>query len=86
VQDRREIVAIYDRKLELKLSTALQEHLVRRTEGLAERERGLPFTGDHIYAVARALKRQVIRTGKAEFTPEDIDRALQRKTRATIVS
>ena len=85
VQDRREIVAIYDRKLELKLSTALQEHLVRRTEGLAERERGLPFTGDHIYAVCRALKRQVIRTGKAEFTPEDIDRALQRKTRATIV-
>ena len=85
VQDRREIVAIYDRKLELKLSPALQEHLVRRTEGLAERERGLPFTGDHIYAVCRALKRQVIRTGKAEFTPEDIDRALQRKTRATIV-
>ena len=85
VQDRREIVAIYDRKLELKLSTALQEHLVRRTEGLAERERGLPFTGDHIYAVCRALKRQVIRTGTAEFTPEDIDRALQRKTRATVV-
>ncbi|MBK7825762.1 AAA family ATPase [Nannocystis sp.] len=85
VQDRREIVAIYDRKLGLGLSTALQEHLVRRTEGLAERERGLPFTGDHIYAVCRALKRQVIRTGKAEFTPEDIDRALQRKTRATVV-
>lgn len=85
VQDRREIVAIYDRKLGLGLSTALQAHLVRRTEGLAERERGLPFTGDHIYAVCRALKRQVIRTGTAEFTPEDIDRALQRKTRATVV-
>jgi len=85
VQDRREIVAIYDRKLELGLPGELQEHMVRRTEGLAERERGLPFTGDHIYAVCRALKRQAIRVGERKFTPEDIDRALQRKTRAAIV-
>lgn len=85
VQDRREIVEIYDRKLELGLSRELQEHLVRRTEGLAERARGLPFTGDHIYAVCRALKRQAIRTGEKKFAPEDIDRALQRKTRAVVV-
>ncbi|MCY1060862.1 AAA family ATPase [Nannocystis sp. SCPEA4] len=85
VQDRREIVEIYDRKLELGLSRELQEHLVRRTEGFAERARGLPFTGDHIYAVCRALKRQAIRTGEKKFSPEDIDRALQRKTRAAVV-
>lgn len=85
VQDRREIVEIYDRKLELGLSRELQEHLVRRTEGLAERARGLPFTGDHIYAVGRALKRQAIRTGEKSFTSDDIDRALQRKTRAAVV-
>lgn len=85
VQDRREIVEIYDRKLELGLSRELQEHLVRRTEGYAERARGLPFTGDHVYAVCRALKRQAIRTGEKKFAPEDIDRALQRKTRATVV-
>lgn len=84
-QDRREIVDIYDRKLELGLSDALKEHLVRRTEGLAERERGLPFTGDHLYAVCRALKRQALRTGEARYTPEDIDRALQRKTRSPVV-
>jgi cell division protease FtsH len=85
VHDRREIVAIYDRKLELGLGKELQEHLVRRTEGLAERERGLPFTGDHIYAVCRALKRQQLRTGERNFGPGDIDRALQRKTRAQVV-
>jgi cell division protease FtsH len=85
VQDRREIVEIYNRKLELGLSPALCEHLVRRTDGLAERERGLPFTGDHIYAVCRALKRQAIRTGVANFNSEDIDRALQRKTRAAVI-
>lgn len=84
-QDRREIVEIYDRKLELGMSRELQEHLVRRTEGLAERARGLPFTGDHIYAVCRALKRQAIRTGERQFSPEDVDRALQRKTRAAVV-
>jgi cell division protease FtsH len=83
--DRREIVEIYDRKLELGLSKELQEHLVRRTDGLAERERGLPFTGDHIYAVCRALKRQTLRTGEKKFAPADIDRALQRKTRAQVV-
>jgi cell division protease FtsH len=85
VHDRREIVAIYDRKLELGLGKELQEHLVRRTEGLAERERGLPFTGDHIYAVCRALKRQQLRTGERNFGQGDIDRALQRKTRAQVV-
>jgi cell division protease FtsH len=85
VTDRREIVDIYNRKLELNLSPALCEHLVRRTDGLAERDRGLPFTGDHIYAVARALKRQAIRTGQAHFVADDIDKALQRKTRTTVV-
>jgi cell division protease FtsH len=83
--DRREIVDIYNRKLELGLSKELCEHLVRRTDGLAERERGLPFTGDHIYAVCRALKRQALRTGESKFVAADIDRALQRKTRAAVV-
>lgn len=84
-QDRREIAEIYDRKLELGLSAELREHLVRRTDGLAERERGMPFTGDHIYAVCRALKRQALRTGDKRFVSDDIDRALQRKTRAAVV-
>ncbi len=84
-QDRREIVDIYNRKLELGMSKELCEHLVRRTDGLAERERGMPFTGDHINAVCRALKRQALRTGEHRFVAEDIDRALQRKTRAAVV-
>lgn len=85
VTDRREIVDIYNKKLELGLPPSLCEHLVRRTDGLAERDRGLPFTGDHIYAVCRALKRQAIRTGQSNFTAEDIDKALQRKTRTAVI-
>ncbi len=83
--DRREIVRIYDRKLGLGLTDALVDHLVRRTEGMADREKGIPFSGDHLYAVCRALKRQSLRAGPAAFTAEDIDRALQRKTRRPVV-
>ncbi|MCA9660474.1 MAG: AAA family ATPase, partial [Myxococcales bacterium] len=83
--DRRAIVDIYDRKLGLGLSPQLRDHLVRRTDGLADRGRGLPFTGDHIYAVCRALKRQALRTGSLEFDSDDIDRALQRKSRAAVI-
>ncbi len=83
--DRRQIAEIYDRKLGLELGASLVDHLVRRTDGLADRGRGLPFTGDHIYAVCRALKRQALRTGVREFCREDIDRALQRKSRAAVV-
>jgi len=83
--DRAAIAEIYDRKLGLQLGAALRDHLVRRTDGLADRGRGLPFTGDHIYAVCRALKRQALRTGKIEFTSADIDRALQRKSRAAVI-
>jgi cell division protease FtsH len=61
------------------------EHLVRRTEGYADREKGIPFSGDHLQAVCRALKRQQIRDGEKAFTTDDIDRALQRKTRRPIV-
>lgn len=83
--DRDAIIRIYDRRLGLQLTDALVAHLVRRTEGLADRERGLPFTGDHLHAVCRALKRQALRTGAAAFTPEDVDRALERRTRRAVV-
>lgn len=84
-EDREEIIKIYDRKFGLGLTEALVAHLVRRTEGLADREKGIPFSGDHLYSVCRALKRQALRTGVASFTAEDIDRALQRKTRRPVV-
>lgn len=86
-EDRKEIVKIYDQKLKLGLSEPLIRHMVRRTEGVADREHGLPFTGDHIYALCRALKRQSLRAGSnaQKFSTEDIDRALQRNTRRPIV-
>ncbi|MEZ4466647.1 MAG: hypothetical protein R3F43_19915 [bacterium] len=83
--DRRAIIEIYDRKLGLSLAPALVDHLVRRTDGLADRSQGLPYTGDHLYAVCRALKRQALRTGDGVFTPDDVDRALERRSRRPVV-
>jgi cell division protease FtsH len=83
--DRKAIVQIYDKRFGLHLSEALINHLVRRTEGMADREKSIPFSGDHLYAVCRALKRQQLRTGTETFTVDDIDKALQRKTRRSVV-
>lgn len=84
-EDRKEIIKIYDRKMALGLTEDVINHLVRRTEGLADREKGIPFSGDHLYSVCRALKRQSLRTGSTAFTTDDVDRALQRKTRRPVV-
>ncbi len=84
-EDRDAIIRIYNKKFNLDLSDALIKHMVRRTEGLADREKGIPFAGDHIQAVCRALKRQAIRQGSTTFTNDDIDKALQRKTKRPVV-
>ena len=84
-EDRKAISKIYSARFGLNLSDELIAHLVRRTEGLADREKNIPFSGDHLQSVCRALKRQSLRTGSAVFTTEDVDRALQRKTRRAIV-
>jgi cell division protease FtsH len=84
-EDRAEIARIYSKKMTLNLDDDLINHMVRRTDGLADRERGYPFTGDHLYSICRALKRQALRTGANIFTNDDIDKALQRKTRRQIV-
>jgi cell division protease FtsH len=84
-EDREEIVRIYDRKLDLRLSNEVIGHMVRRTEGYADHEAGIPFSGDHLYAVCRALKRQAFREGSASFSAADVDRALERRTRRPIV-
>ncbi len=89
-EDRKAILDIYNKKMGLGLDDKIIAHLVRRTEGYADREKGIPFTGDHIYAVCRALKRQQLRApgrfaSGGAFTQDDVDKALQRKTRRPIV-
>jgi cell division protease FtsH len=83
--DRKAIVDIYDEKMELHLSDDVKAHLVRRTDDWADRARALPYAGDHLYAACRALKRRQLRTGATPLTNDDVDRALQRKTKRNVV-
>lgn len=77
--DRKAIVEIYNQKFSLNLDEKTIKHFVKRTEGLADRHNNLPYTGDHLYAACRALKRQQLRTGSAVIVAADVDKALQRK-------
>jgi cell division protease FtsH len=89
-EDRERIARLYDAKYKLGLDERCFAHLVRRTAGLADggladRDSGQPFTGDHIHALFRALVRQKLRTRQPTFTTADLDKALERKTRRPVV-
>ena len=62
-EDRREILRIYRDRFDLALSEDLLERLVESTGGTVDAERGIRFSGDHLYAICRTLKREAIRTG-----------------------
>ena len=76
--DRREIIKIYDEKMQLDMTEEAQEYAVKRTgefvEGAAS---GTRYSGDHINALCRAMARIRLREQIARPSQrEDIDRAL----------
>jgi cell division protease FtsH len=75
---RREILRIYDRKMNLRMNEETLEHAVRRTDfvvpGAAS---GTLFSGDHLNALCRAIARRRLRTGRTDSTtPDDVEQAL----------
>ncbi len=93
--DRRAILEIYLRKFGIEADDEIVEHLVQKTAGLVEigsasgaevegRLRASRFTGDHLYAVVRALKREELRRGQGRLavTRDDVDRALGGRDRS----
>ncbi len=77
-QDRREILQIYNRQMDLAMDDEALEFAVKRTgefvEGAAA---GTRFTGDHINALCRAIGRMRLRDNQTgATTAECIDRAL----------
>ncbi|HEY3448390.1 MAG TPA: AAA family ATPase [Myxococcales bacterium] len=69
-EDRRAILAIYDRKLGLNLSAEAMDYAIKRTsdyvEGTASR-----YSGDHLQAICRSLARDRLR-GKLDGAPTEI--------------
>lgn len=77
-QDRREILQIYNRDMELHLDEDAIEFAVKRTGEFVENAAaGTRFTGDHINALCRAIGRMRLReNATGPSTAELVDRAL----------
>ena len=79
--DRRAILDIYRRRFGLNLSDALLDDMARLTAGYVDEARGIRFSGDHLYAAMRALKREVLRRGEpdAVLGLSDVEKVLSRR-------
>lgn len=79
-EDRKSILEIYNQKFQLDLNTSQIDFLVKRTSGFVNFARRVRFSGDHLYAVMRALKRMKLRQGKAfHVTEKELTEAIKRK-------
>ena len=76
-EDRKAIFEIYLGKFGLEADADVVEHVVQRTAGVADASTGQRYTGDHLYALVRALKRERLRQGQTGPVDRDaVDRAL----------
>lgn len=79
-EDRQAILKIYNQKFALELSSEDLDFLVKRTAGFVNIARRTRFSGDHLYAIMRALKRMQIREGSAfQVTEKTLQEAIRRK-------
>src|SRR5262249_21940931 len=74
---RREIIKIYDKKMNLKMTEETLAYAVRRTGRGYFTAQGTPFSGDHLNALCRGVARNRMRENRSdECTPQDVERAL----------
>jgi cell division protease FtsH len=74
---RREIIKIYDKKMNLKMSEEALEYAVRRTGDGYATAQGTPFSGDHLNALCRSMARIRMRENRSDAsTPQDVERGL----------
>lgn len=76
--DREAIIKIYKDKFKLDVSEEMIDYMVQKTGGYVDRSQNTRFSGDHINAIARALKREELRRGTdvMTVTEEDINKAI----------
>ncbi len=76
VDDRRQILSIYDQKMGLKFTPRAMDYAVKRTGDLVEGQ-ATRYSGDHLQALCRKLARLRLRDDRRdETTVDDIERAL----------
>ncbi|TET34120.1 MAG: AAA family ATPase [Planctomycetota bacterium] len=82
--DRREIAGIYRRKWQLDMPDDVLEYLVEKTGGYVDLVRAVKFSGDHIEAICRALKREELRKGELKVDRDAINRVLETKLKRVL--
>ena len=87
-KDRRAIFEIYARKFNLDIEEDVLEHMIKRTQGFVDATKGVRYSGDHLYAIMRGLKREQLRRSgdgkqRMKVTEKDVDRVMgsRKKTR-----
>ncbi len=76
-KDRREILKIYDQKMNLKFTEEALDYAVRRTSENFMTATGTAFSGDHLNALCRAVARVRLRDNvTGPTTPKEVERGL----------
>jgi cell division protease FtsH len=85
-KDRRAILEIYFKKFNLDVDEKLLDHIVEKTAGFVDERQHARFSGDHLYAIARALKREETRRndGQLKVTVEDANKAIGSRKKAPV--
>jgi cell division protease FtsH len=85
-RDRRDILEMYRQKFHLNIDERGLTELVRLTGGYVDTVRGIRYSGDHLYAVMRALKRAALRRGdlRSPIDHTDLVAALDQRSQARV--
>jgi len=77
-EDRREIIAIYDRKMHLQMTGDAIDFAVKRTnDHVIGAASGTRYSGDHLFALCRSIARIRLRDNRKDATTAaDVERAL----------
>ena len=81
---RRAIFDLYDARYELGLDELAREHLVYRTEGWVDPSNGIRYSGDHLEAICRAIKRRRLLEPDWSDDTDSLDKVVSQRTRAPI--
>jgi len=80
--DRREILSIYRKKFALDISDNVLDYMVAQTGSYVDATRGIRYSGDHLYALMRGLKREQMRRGVSfDVTCDDVDDVMKGRDR-----
>ena len=71
-EDRYEILSLYQKKFKLELSDEQIKAMARQTGGLVDPNKATRYSGDHLYAIMRSLKREVLRNGEGYVINKDL--------------